>query len=265
MADLNVALDWMRANLGMGEHPAGSNHNAITEWAGLGNVPWCAETISRALDEAWGDSNVWQLPGVGADYRWGSAYCPNLRRHFIDAGAYDREPRPGDVIIFSWGPGQPIGDHTGLVESVPGDGTVITLEGNHNDDLVRMRRTLGCIDGFGHPPYSDAPAPAPSHADPAKPGYLTIDGEFGPPQLGQAHGVYESCKRLQVVLGVDADGDWGPQTCRATQTHLGVRADSVFGPQSTAALQRSVGVSTDGQFGPATARALQTALNADKF
>lgn len=161
MATPETALDFLRDNLGMGETPPGSNCNWLTTWAGIGCVAWCSITMSRALNEAWGDSEVWQVPGVGADYRWGTAYVPNLRKHFIDAGMYSMEPKVGDVVIFTWGPGEPIGDHTGMVEQVVGDGTVVTLEGNHADDLVRMRRSMAVIDGFGHPPYSDTPAPTP--------------------------------------------------------------------------------------------------------
>jgi|GEM_PF-2738338 len=152
MATAKAALDWMRFNLGLGESPPGSNHNFITDWFGIGDAAWCAMTVSRALNEAFGNPNLWQVPGVGADFRHGTAYVPNLRRHFIDAGQFNATPQVGDVVIFGWTTGSD-GDHTGLVEEVVGDGTVITLEGNHNDELVRMRRSLGVILGFGHPGY----------------------------------------------------------------------------------------------------------------
>lgn len=161
MATAERALEWMRAHIGMGEHPAGSNHNELTDWFGIGDVAWCAITVSRALIEGgFGTPDQIDVPGVAQDYRKGTAYVPSLRRHYIDAGRYDQSPAVGDVVIFVWGPGEPIGDHTGLVEQVVGDGTVVTLEGNHNDDLVRMRRSMAVIDGFGHPPY-DVPTPDP--------------------------------------------------------------------------------------------------------
>jgi CHAP domain len=171
MASAETALQWLRDNLGIGEHPPGSNHNTITERWGIGNVQWCAETVSLAMNVAWGDIDTWQVPGVPADYRIGTAFVPNLRRYFMDAGRYSQEPSVGAVVINVWGPGAPIGDHTGVVEAWVDkagrsrtdtfvadewDGTVITLEGNANDDLIRTRRSMAVIDGFGHPPYDDS-------------------------------------------------------------------------------------------------------------
>lgn len=160
MASADAALDFFRQRLGLGETPPGSNHNEITSLFGLGDVPWCAETVSFALNVAWGDAERWQVPGVRSTYAIGTAYVPYLRNYFIEAGRYDQDPRPGDVVIFAWGPGEPIGDHTGLVEQVLGDGTVVTLEGNDSDNAIgRHRRTMAVIDGFGHPPYDATPAP----------------------------------------------------------------------------------------------------------
>ncbi len=155
-ATSETALSWMRSNLGLAEDPPGSNHNFITEWFGIGNGAWCAMTVSRALNEAFGDPDRWQVPGVAADYVQGTAYVPNLLVHFIEAGLFDQNPRVGDVVIFGWTPGSD-GDHTGLVEQVVGDGTVVTLEGNHNDELIRMRRSMEVIIGFGHPAYDPEP------------------------------------------------------------------------------------------------------------
>ena len=156
------ALDFLRAHLGLGETPDGSNHNFITaqffEAAGRpqelkpGSFAWCAATVSMALNTAWGDPLEWRIPGVRASYRSGTAYVPALRTFFIDAGRFDDQPRVGDVMIY--GPGDPEGSHTGLVEEVLDDGTVITLEGNWQNELVRVHRSPADIVGFGHPPYS---------------------------------------------------------------------------------------------------------------
>lgn len=160
-----MALDFLRANLGVGEHPPGSNHNFLTEWGGVGDVAWCAITVSRALNEAWGNPDIWQVPGVASTYSWGTAYVPSLRVFFIEAGLFDEEPRVGDVIIYGWSAGSD-GDHTGLVEQVVGDGTIVALEGNQTNDLVRIRRSPDVIIGYGHPPYGGAGvASAPDRED----------------------------------------------------------------------------------------------------
>jgi len=170
MADAERALEFLRANIGIGEHPAGSNCNWLTEWFGVGCVAWCSITMSRALIEAgFGTPDRLDVPGVSQDYAKGIAYVPSLRLRWMAAGLYDQSPRVGDLVVFTWGPGEPIGDHTGMVESVVGDGSVVTLEGNHNDDLVRMRRSMAVIDGFCHPPYAPEPAPTPAPTPPKEP------------------------------------------------------------------------------------------------
>jgi hypothetical protein len=156
------ALDFLRANLGLGETPEGSNRNFITEqfFEGAGRpseltagaFAWCGATVSLALNTAWGSPREWRVPGVRASYRSGTAHVPSLRTFFVQAKRFDDKPRVGDVMIY--GPGDPEGSHAGLVEEVLDDGTVITLDGNWSDKLVRVRRSPADIVGFGHPPYS---------------------------------------------------------------------------------------------------------------
>lgn len=164
-----AALEFMRSQLGLEEDPPNSNCNWITQQffkdAGRpselapGCYAWCAATVSLALNQAFGDIHLWQVPGVGATYEVGTAYVPALREFFRAADRYHAEPEVGDVAIFVWGPGAPIGDHTGLVESVPGDGTVVTIDGNPGSNVLsRQRRTIATTcDGFGRPPYEEDP------------------------------------------------------------------------------------------------------------
>ncbi len=160
MADAQVALDWLRANLGTGEDPPGSNHNFITEWFGIGDDEWCAMTVSRALNEAFGDPDHWQVPGIPRDFIKGIASVESLRRKFHAIHQFDQEPRVGDVAIIIHTPGS-FGDHTGMVEEVVGDGTVVTLEGNAGHLLQRMTRGPEELAGFGHPPYDTVSARKP--------------------------------------------------------------------------------------------------------
>jgi len=100
---------------------------------------------------------VWRVPGVRSTYVCGTAYVPALRMFFEEAGRFDKKPQVGDVMIY--GPNDPDGSHTGLVEEVLDDDTVVTLEGNWGNALVRERRSLADIVGFGHPPYSTEEEP----------------------------------------------------------------------------------------------------------
>lgn len=163
------ALDWLREHLGMGEDPPGSNCNEITRRFGLGCVAWCAETASYAINYAFGDVDTWAID-IAADYPNGTAFVPNLRLYFMAAGRYFSTPRIGAAAVCVWGPGTPIGDHVGLIESwvdlagdqrtdefvaSQSDGTVVMLDGNYGNDLIRIRRSMSFIDGYGLPPYDD--------------------------------------------------------------------------------------------------------------
>ena len=54
MSAISNVLDTLRAHLGLGESPAGSNHNFITEWynanvAKIGDGPWCEMTATWSM------------------------------------------------------------------------------------------------------------------------------------------------------------------------------------------------------------------------
>lgn len=162
MVTAQSALDFYRRNDGLNETPPGSNVNWISEWYGMTGA-WCAMTVSRALIAAgFGTPERIDIPGVSTTSAKGWAYVPYLRNDFIAAGRYDQTPKVGDVVIFAWGPGEPIGDHTGLLEQILDDGSFLTWEGNTDEGVIRRkRRTMAVINGFGHPPYSVAQAEQP--------------------------------------------------------------------------------------------------------
>jgi len=141
------------------------------------------------------------------------------------------------------------------VASVPGVSS--PCDDNHLVDSVSA--IFG--GGGGAPP--GPPPPPPPAGNTFTP--LDVDGEVGPPQDGQAPGVYQSCRALQYSVGTGTDGEWGPDTCRATQQRVGTAVDGEWGPNSTRSLQARVGADTDGEFGPDTAKHLQAALNAGAF
>jgi len=90
----------------------------------------------------------------------GWAYVPFLEQSFRDVGAFDLAPRVGDGVIFDSN-GDGVGDHTGLVDSINSDGTLNTLEGNVDDQLLKRRRGQGPVRVFCHPPYSGSKQPPP--------------------------------------------------------------------------------------------------------
>lgn len=228
-----AALAFMQAHQGLGEDPDGSNHNWITDWYGV-QGPWCAMTVSRALVESGfsADGETMKIDGVATTTAKGWAYVPYVRDNFADAGRFDNDPRPGDLVIFEFdGDNSP--DHVGMVERVEADGSVWTYEGNHADRLEHLHRSRAVIAGFCHPPYSDSGAPpavpAPmSDGTPAFPGYCSLGS------VGSA--VRQSQQRLSDRgWSIGVDGEFGPRTdavVRAFQSNKRIEVDGVVGPST---------------------------------
>lgn len=239
-ATVEKALDFMRRHENLGETPAGSNRNWITDWYGM-QGPWCAMTVSRALVEAGftTDGDTMTIHGVATTTRKGWAYVPYVRDDFADAGRFDGDPRAGDLVIFEW-EGDRTPDHIGIVERVEADGSVWTWEGNHQDRLHRLHRSRHVIAGFCHPPYADSDVvpnkPKPPTGDaPPFPGYCARGS------VGTA--VTKVQQRLKDRgWTIVVDGDFGPATDRIVrmfQGEKGLAVDGVVGPVTWDALWNS--------------------------
>ena len=235
MPTADDALAFMRANEGLGETPAGSNHNEISAWYGF-DGPWCAMTISKALCHAGftstGDDVV--VPGIRTTTAKGWAYVPYLLNDFRDAGRADDDPRPGDLVIFDWDH-DGCADHVGMVERLEADGTFWSYEGNRNDVLEHVHRDRSVVLAFCHPPYDESPPPSfmPSMLArvagvPSFPGYCSL-GVTG-----------AATKQVQARLAkrgwmLDVDGVFGAGTdtvVRKFQAEKGLAADGVVGPET---------------------------------
>jgi hypothetical protein len=220
----------MRRHEGLGERPAGSNRNEITEWYGM-DGPWCAMTVSRALCDAGfttdGDDVV--VPGVRTTTAHGWAYVPYMLNDFRDAGRADGAAHAGDIVIFDWDD-DGFADHVGLVERVEADGTVWTYEGNRSDELQHVHRDPSVILAYCHPPYDDGvpsrPVPRVEGNAPAFPGYCS---------LGSTGTATRQVQQRLVDRGwqVEVDGVFGHQTdatIRTFQGEKGLEIDGVVGP-----------------------------------
>lgn len=272
-------LNRLRSKLGLGESPDGSNHNEITEWYNanvdkIGNGPWCemtntwstwtggAKEIKRgraytvfAAGDAVGHVN-------GSEWHWGT-----------------KGMRAGDHVYYDWKGGKgktSIVDHTGTVEKVFGDGTFYALEGNTvGNKLLRQRRDSKYVVGYARLDYESlVPPKEPAPVEKPKP---TI----------KPKGDKDLVKKIQRVLKVAVDGDWGKQTdarallmrkaaqatvgsphrvgnlknldVRLIQRVVGTEADGVWGPRSQASMamwvklfQRATDSEVGGHWGPKT-------------
>jgi len=262
---------------GTKEEPPGSNHNFITVWynnnvAKIGDGAWCEMTATWAMWTggakilkkgraytvyAAGDA---QRGENGSSWQWGTK---GMRRG--DQVYYDWSGKKGSISVI---------DHTGIVEKIVGNGTFYVLEGNTGDgELMRVLRDGKYVVGYTRFAWdrlvTDEPAPTPPKPDPSpKP---TPSPAF--------------VKKLQKLLEVDVDGQWGKFTdvraqrmrtaarCKAgypknirkpfsvinVQLIIDTPADGIWGPKSQAKLvawikdfQRIAGLTVDGQWGPKT-------------
>lgn len=98
--------------LGNTERPAGSNRTKYGRWYGMDGVPWCMIFVQWCCDRA----------GLPLPYR--TASCSALLGWYRKnrPEAIPETPRPGDIVIYTFG-------HTGILERDGGD-TVTVIEGN---------------------------------------------------------------------------------------------------------------------------------------
>lgn len=254
--DLNIA----RGLLGLAEDPAGSNHNFITDWyadrvgdAGFSHAPWCAMSRSYSYDSAGGDLSY--------------AYCPFIERD-AKAGTnglvwLGKSAEVGAWVLFDFA-GHGYATHVGQVESVRGDGTFFTLEGNIGDAYRRELRDMKYVRGFVRVPYDNA-APVP---DPGPDNTTTETGRTEMPNLARGSRG-RAVKIAEKMLGATVDrgtGIFGPDCDRKTRAFQQAHGLSVTGRVDastwTALLQAGFnfalgsGLDIDGSFGPLTTSAV---------
>lgn len=220
MAGAGDVLNVARSLIGIAEDPDGSNRTPIGEWYGMNGVPWCAETVSYCFGHVGMD---------GIHY----AYCPYGINWFQDGsfGSWiDRggDAQAGDVVFYDW-QGDGVSDHTGLVESVRGDGTLVTIEGNVGNACKRLVRSRNQVVGFGRPNYDgvvvNPPAPGPGTDHPT----LQVGSR------GQAVVDLQTILRDKAGQNIAVDGSFGPATKQAVinlQAWSHITADGIVGPQT---------------------------------
>lgn len=232
-------LDFFRNNDGLGETPPGSNCNWLTDWYGMGCVPWCAITVSRAMAEAgFGDPEDVQVQGVERTTRKGWAYVPYMKKAFVDAGWYygPDDGQPGDWVIFDWD-GDGWGDHVGVVETrLDGGETYLCREGNNSwNNIALRRRPKSLIDGFCRPPYDGLGGPPipepPTHEHPPWPGrYL----RYPPVTIGGDVRLWQA-RMAERGWRIYADGAFGPASRRVAslfQEDKGLEVDGIVGRET---------------------------------
>lgn len=158
------------SNADLDDKTANAGHNNYTKYArDLWNADphfyqgpkqgydWCTVFVDWCIYSATGwDSEYAQK----AKYYTGpyGAGCEFAANYYKAAGAWYKEPQPGDQIFFGYNDSF---QHTGLVEKVV-DGVVYTIEGNSNNMVQRRSYSIydTYIIGYGRPRYDGDKRPA---------------------------------------------------------------------------------------------------------
>lgn len=257
-------LNQMRALLGVGEYPPGSNRNKVTSWYGMVG-PWCDMAITYAAAHS---DNLAAVGGRYAYTVWHAQRFQAMGRWHYGIGGI----RSGDIVFFDWGGSRTVGriDHVGIVEAVHSDGTITTIEGNTSDLCMRRKRTSQYVVGYGRPTYGSGGSSMPP-----------TDGMLRRGSTGQVVRTLQANLNKVMGSGLVVDGQFGSKTdaaVRSFQRRYGLVVDGVYGPASAAKMRaalkggttppaptpRPPGVAplvVDGKFGPKTCASLQRALN----
>ena len=135
------ALAVAASEVGHAEVPPGSNDGPrIDQYrsavaGSYRGAPWCAYFVSYAAAQAGtpighGGTGLGSVAGIE---QWGRE-----TGRLLPPGA---APVPGDVVLYGH-------DHAGIVEAVHPDGSLTTIEGNHEDAVTRVLRDPGEATGF---------------------------------------------------------------------------------------------------------------------
>lgn len=264
MGSRDGMLNQMRALIGLGEYPPGSNRNKVTSWYNMVG-PWCDMAITYAAAHS---DNLSAVGGRYAYTVWHAQKFQSMGRWHYGIGGI----RPGDIVFFDWSGSRRVGsiDHVGIVEAVHSNGTITTIEGNTSDVCMRRKRTSAYIVGYGRPAYGSGGSSMPPN-----------DGQLRRGSTGTAVRTLQSNLNTVMRSGLVVDGQFGPATdaaLRSFQSRYGLVVDGVYGPASAAKMRAALAGGTtppapkprppaiaplvvDGRFGPKTAAALQRALN----
>ena len=255
---LEAIIEVAKKEIGTIEGPK-DNETKYGKWSGVNFQPWCQSFVSWCAFTSGLDPK--KYPKTASTVAAADWFKKNNRW----ADARNDDPTPGDWIFFDF-PDDGVNriSHVGLCIKNNGDGTIQVIEGNtsgtskgdqrnggmcveKNRAYVKNKKgILNAVVGWGRPVYvgeenlallskggevpqtSSAPAAAPS---------TPVKKEFKPFKLGSKG---DSVKKVQELLGIKADGDFGAGTEKAVKS-----------------FQKKIGIPVTGIVDAATLKALR--------
>lgn len=215
------------------------------------NVAWCSTFLNFCIlkacipEDRSDEEKKWDALYFTFEPTRDNCACgvPYWRDYFKANGAFYSEPEVGDIAFFG-------SSHVGIVESIDGS-HFYSIEGNHNDAVERVYRSMSEVSGFGRPRY-DGYEPDPGPTPEPKEKYegpwveFPIDGRNYIQRYDKGEQVIRLQNFLVWLLGEDClpvygvDGECGTETMnavRAAQSILNVDVDGFYGIKTQAAAQ----------------------------
>jgi len=244
-----LAVAQFYADMKYSEKPKNSNHTIFGAWYGV-QTAWCAMFVSYCLNHSGNGKTI-----NGAQSKRGYALCSKGIAWFKRKKAWYPviKAKPGDIVFFDWNHNHDP-DHTGIVVRVDlKRKRVLTIEGNtgpknlsNGGMVMKQWRNMSTIIGVGRPAFTASPV-APPVAPPVAEPVITppvvapapVAAPVITPSVTKPAPVLKlgskgaAVKRLQTMLHITADGDYGPKTLAAVKTYQakhGLAADGVVGP-----------------------------------
>lgn len=230
---VEAIIEVAKKEIGTIEGPK-DNETKYGKWSGVNFQPWCQSFVSWTAFTSGLDPK--KYPKTASTVAAADFFKKNNRW----ADARNDDPTPGDWIYFDF-PDDGVNriSHVGLCIKNNGDGTIQVIEGNTSGTAKGDQRNGGmCVEktrayvknkkgilnavvGWGRPVYAgEENAPLLSkggvvaEVPVAKPATKKAASAFKPLKNGsKGTGV----KTVQTLLGIKADGSFGPGTAKAVQ------------------------------------------------
>jgi hypothetical protein len=229
---VEAIIEVAKKEIGTIEGPK-DNETKYGKWTGANFQPWCQSFVSWSAYTSGLDAK--KYPKTASTVAAADFFKKNNRW----ADARNDDPTPGDWIFFDF-PDDGVNriSHVGLCIKNNGDGTIQVIEGNTSGTAkgdqrnggmcvektrayVKHKTLMNAVVGWGRPIYvGEENAPLLSkggvvtESKPAPKSAVKKSATFKPLKNGsKGTGV----KTVQTLLGIKADGSFGPGTAKAVQ------------------------------------------------